>query len=291
MGLVRKSIYVVVALVAAQLLVGAAEAQQCQPKIGHPPLIRKGTLIAAINPTVAPIQYVDDDGNIVGLDVDFGKMIAERLCLNMLFESVQFATMIPGLKDGRFDMIDSFMFYTPERAAQVMMIPYGATTLAIVVAKTNKDEIKGPEYFTGRKFAVELGTVDANDAKKASEELVKAGKKPIEIHTFGTYADVLQALSAGQVDGAFIGTEQAYYYKKQAHDFFRIALVGYDPHAEALAFNNRDLAEAVAKVLNEMKADGSFDKLFGSYHHCTLPGPYKITTGPLPAPKCTVPAE
>jgi polar amino acid transport system substrate-binding protein len=258
----------------------------CQAKIGRPPLVRKGTLIGAINPTVAPIQYVDDDGNIIGLDVDLGNTIAERLCLKMLFESVQFATMIPGLQDGRFDMIDSFMFYTPERAAQVLMIPYGASTMAIVVPKSDTREIKGPEDFSGKRFAVELGTVDANDAKKASEDLVKAGKPAIDIHTFGTYADVLQALAAGQVDGAFIGTEQAYWYRKKGQAFFRIALAGYDPHAEALAFKDKDLAEAVAAVLNEMKADGSFDRLFASYHHCTLPGPYKIMTGPMPAPAC-----
>ncbi|HLI13850.1 MAG TPA: ABC transporter substrate-binding protein [Alphaproteobacteria bacterium] len=288
MGLMIRSLLAAALLAAAQLVAGAAGAQQCEPKIGHPPLIRKGVLIAAINPTVAPIQYVDDDGNIVGLDVDFGNMIAQRLCLKMLFESVQFATMIPGVQDGRFDMIDSFMFYTPERASQVLMIPYGASTLAIVVPKSNKDEIAGPEYFSGKKFAVELGTVDANDAKKASEELVKAGKKPIEVHTFGTYADVLQALSAGQVDGAFIGTEEAFYYQKKGQTFFRVALTGYDPHAEALAFKSRELADAVAKVLNELKADGSFDKLFASYHHCTLPGPYKVETGPLPPVKCTV---
>ena len=274
-----------------QLFAGAAMAQRCQPKIGHPPLIRKGTLIAAINPTVAPIQYVDEDGNIVGLDADFGNLIAKRLCLTMVFESTQFAVMIPGIKDGRFDMIDSFMFYTPERAAQVLMIPYGATTIAIVVAKSNKDEIKGPEYFSGKKFAVELGTVDAKDAKQASDDLVKAGKPPIEIHTFNTYADVLQALSAGQADGAFINTDQAYYYQKKGASFFRVALAGYDPHREALAFNNRELADAVAKVLNGMKADGSLDKLFARYHHCALPGPFKIETGELPPPPCTLAAK
>ncbi|HZS82928.1 MAG TPA: ABC transporter substrate-binding protein [Stellaceae bacterium] len=273
-------------LMALAIGAGAARAA-CEPKVGHPPLVRKGTLIGAINPTVAPIQYVDEDGNIVGLDVELGNAIAERLCLKMLFESVQFATMIPGLQDGRFDMIDSFMFYTPERASQVIMIPYGASTLAIVVPKANTDQIKGLDYFSGKKFAVELGTVDANDAKKASDDLVKAGKPPIEVHTFNTYADVLQALRAGQADGAFIGTEQAYYYQKKGEAFFRIALTGYDPHAEALAFKDKGLAETVAGVLNAMKADGSFDKLFKSYHHCTLPGPYKITTGPQPAPECT----
>ena len=292
MGKLIRLVLAAAALAAVPLIVDAAQAQDsCQPKIGRPPLVRKGTLIGAINPTVAPIQYVDDDGNIVGLDVDLGNEIAKRLCLKMLFESVQFATMIPGLQDGRFDVIDSFMFYTPERAALVLMIPYGASTLAIVVPKSSTGAVKWPDDFAGKKFAVELGTVDANDAKAASEELVKAGKPAIDVHTFGTYADVLQALSAGQVDGAFVGTEEAYYYKNKGQTFFRIALAGLDPHAEALAFKDRGLADAVAGVLNEMKADGSFDKLFASYHHCTLPGPYKVESGPLPAPACPSPSE
>ncbi len=154
-------------------------------------------------------------------------------------------------------MINSFMFYTPERASQVLMVPYGASTMAIVVPKKNTDAISGPEYFSGKSFGVELGTVDLKDAQAASDALQKAGKPPIDIHTFDTYADVLQALSAGQVDGAFIGTEQAFYYRKKGQDFFRIALTGYDPHAEALAFKDPALADAVVTVMNEMHADGS----------------------------------
>jgi polar amino acid transport system substrate-binding protein len=61
----------------------------CEPVLGNPPLARKGVLIAAINPTVAPIQYIDDDGNIVGLDPDLGNAIAKRLCLKMQFQSTR----------------------------------------------------------------------------------------------------------------------------------------------------------------------------------------------------------
>ncbi len=57
----------------------------------------------------------------------------------MDFQSTQFATMIPVLKEGRIDMINSFMFYTPERASQVLMVPYGASSMAIVVPKKNTD--------------------------------------------------------------------------------------------------------------------------------------------------------
>lgn len=266
----------------------AARAQgNCSPALGHPPLVQEGSLIAAINPTVAPIQYIDDSGKLIGLDVDLGNEIAKRLCLKMAFQSTQFATMIPLLKEGRIDMIDSFMFYTPDRAAQVLLIPYGASTMAIVVPKSNTDKIDGPEYFSGKSFGVELGTVDYHDAQTASAALQKAGKPPIDIHTFDTYATVLQALSAGQVQGAFIGTEEAYYYRNRGVDFFRIALTGYDPHAEALAFKEPAIADAVAKVMNDMHTDGTFDKIFKPYGHCVLPGPYKITSGPIPAPNCT----
>jgi len=282
----RKSAAVAI-LLAGLAPFGMAQAQtNCTPKLGHPPLARKGQLIAAINPTVAPIQYIDEDGNIVGLDVDLGNAIAERLCLKMDFQSTQFATMIPILKEGRIDLIDSFMFYTPERAEQVLMVPYGASAIAIVVPKSNTDKITGPEYFSGKRFGVELGTVDLNDAKAASEALEKAGKPAIDIHSFSTYADVLQALRAGQVDGVFIGTEQAFYYKRKGQDFYRIALTGYDPHAEALAFKEPALADAIVAVMNEMKADGSFDKIFAPYKHCVLPGPYKVTHGPIPTPNC-----
>jgi polar amino acid transport system substrate-binding protein len=264
----------------------AAAQPKCEPVLGHPPLASKGVLIAAINPTVAPIQYIDDDGNIIGLDPDLGNAIAKRLCLTVQLQSTQFATMIPLLKEGRVDMINSFMFYTPERASQVLMVPYGASTGAVLVPTANNDKIDSLDYFSGKAFGVELGTVDYQEAKAASDALVKAGKPAIDVRTFSTYADVLQALSATQVAGAFIGIEQAVWYKKKGANFFRIAFSGLEPHAEALAFKDPELAAAVIKVMNEMKADGSFDKIFEPYGHCVLPGPYKVTTGPLPPFTC-----
>lgn len=258
----------------------------CTPTLSHPPLARSGYLIAAINPTVAPVQYIDDSGNIVGLDPELGDAIADRLCLKQELHSTQFATMIPLAKEGRVDMINSFMFYTPERAEQVFMIPYGASTMAILVPKKNTDEIKGPDYFSGKRFGTELGTVDYQIAKTTNDELIKAGKPGIDVRTFNTYADVLQALSAQQVDGVFVGTEQAIYYRDRGADFFRIALSGYKPHVEALAFGNADIAHAVETALNDLKADGSLEKLFNKYGHCYLPGPYKVTTGPIDEPVC-----
>ena len=106
-------------------------------------------------------------------------------------------------------------------------------------------------------------------------------------HLFPPFNDVrarraiLAAISQEEYMHAFVGTEQAYFYRAKGQKFFRIATTGLYPHSEALAFSDKSIAQAVADALNKMKADGSFDKLFGSYHHCTLPPPFEIRTGPI----------
>jgi polar amino acid transport system substrate-binding protein len=46
---------------------------------------------------------------------------------------------------------------------------------------------------------------------------------------------------------------------------FERAISGLKGSPASLAFKNKDLAEAVAKVLNEMRQDGSYDRLFDKY--------------------------
>jgi polar amino acid transport system substrate-binding protein len=79
---------VTVILGSALSIISSVQVQAaCTPALSHPPLARSGYLISAINPTVAPVQYIDDSGNIVGLDPEFGDAIAERLCLKQELHS------------------------------------------------------------------------------------------------------------------------------------------------------------------------------------------------------------
>ena len=272
-------------LLAAGLLPGAVLAQTgCKPPEGIK-LVTPGVLTATTSPTVPPLQYIDESGNIVGMDMDLGNMIGAKLCLPVKYVPSEFVTMIPALKSGRYDMIDTFMYYTPERAAQIHMIPYGAATNSIVVPAGAKHGA-AMEDFSGKRLATQLGSMDDRNARAVDKELKDAGKLGIEIHTFPSYADVLQALSAGQVDGAIVSTDSAYYYKSKGTTFFRIAASGLYPHLETIGFADPVLAQKAADALNELKADGSYDKLLGKFHHCALPGPFKVSTGELPVPLC-----
>ena len=271
-------------LFAASLPAMAIAQTACQPPEGIK-LVTPGQITATTNPNVPPLQYIDESGKFMGMDMELGELIAAKLCLSVKYVGSEFVTMIPALKSGRFDMIDTFMYYTPARAEQIHMIPYGAATNSIVVpaAATGGETL---EAFGGKRFATQLGSMDDVNARAASKALTDAGKPGIEVHTFPSYADVLQALAAGQVDGAIVSTDSAFYYRSKGTKFFRIAASGLFPHLETIGFNDPVLAARAADALNAMKADGSYDKLLGRYHHCALPGPFKVTTGEAAAPVC-----
>ncbi|MGD9884291.1 MAG: hypothetical protein AB7U95_29720, partial [Reyranella sp.] len=55
---------------AASALAVAPVALRAQPKIAPPNIIKAGTLIMSINPTLPPLQFVDDKGELKGMRVE-----------------------------------------------------------------------------------------------------------------------------------------------------------------------------------------------------------------------------
>jgi len=85
----------------------------------------------------------------------------------------------------------------------------------------------------------------------------------MDIRTFNTFADCYQALKAGQVE-AVVSVDATGKYYQDRGDFER-AISGLKGSPASLAFKSTELAQAVAKVLNDMKQDGSYDKLFDNW--------------------------
>ena len=95
------------------LFTGNAIAADCPKDL---PTIEPGKLTMSINATIPPRQYIDDSGNLQGLHPDLGNEIAKRLCLEPAYMNVEFAVQIPGLATKRWDMVNTGMYYKPERA-------------------------------------------------------------------------------------------------------------------------------------------------------------------------------
>lgn len=241
----------------------SARAADCTSKVADADLIKPGTLTMSTNPTLPPLQYVDSAGALKGMRIELGAEIAKRLCLDPDYVRIAFDAMIPGLQGGRWDMINTGIFFTAKRAEIMYMIPYEAQAISISVANKDKGAIAKVEDLAGKTVGVEIGGFEESKAKALAADLKAKGLAEPTVRTFETFAVAYQALKAGQVDAVTSIDGVAKEYQDRG-DFTR-AISGLYPAPVALAFKDKTLASAVRDVLDQMRKDGAFDKLFSTY--------------------------
>ena len=99
-----------------------------QPKIAKevPSKIRsKGTLTVATDATYAPMEFFASNGKtIVGVDADLAKALGTVLGLNFKVVNGTFATIIPGLASGKYDVGMSSFTDTKARQKKVDFVTY-----------------------------------------------------------------------------------------------------------------------------------------------------------------------
>ncbi len=139
-----------------------AVAQTCKPVLADSDLVVPGKIQMSINPTLPPQQFVDEKGELQGLNVELMKEIAKRLCVPLEFIRMDFPPMVPALTAGRFDGIDTGMFWTEERSKLMYMVPYAIQAISVVVAPDSGIKIATENDLIGKTSAVEVSTYQMN---------------------------------------------------------------------------------------------------------------------------------
>ncbi|MCP4383042.1 MAG: ABC transporter substrate-binding protein [Hyphomicrobiales bacterium] len=245
------------------VVASAASAQDCEPAVSDDALIKPGTLVMSTNPTLPPMQFVDSDGELQGMRITLGNEVAKRLCLEPEYIRIEFSAMIPGLQGGRWDVINTGIFWTEERAGMMQMIPYEAQAISISVPSGNPEGIAKAEDLAGKTVGVEIGGFEEAKINLLDEELQGKGLDAIDIRTFDNFATAYQALRAGQTDATVSIDSTAAEYAARGE--FDRAISGLFATPVALAMANEDLANAVLGVMNEMMEDGTYKTLLDEF--------------------------
>jgi polar amino acid transport system substrate-binding protein len=256
-----------------------AVAQTCKPAIPDSDLVAPGKIQMSINPTLPPQQFVDEKGELQGLNVELMKEIAKRLCVPLEFIRMDFPPMVPALTAGRFDGIDTGMFWTEERSKIAYTVPYAQQTISVTVAK-GKPKLTSMEAVGGLKAGVEVNSYQERWLRGADKEATAKGSKPIEILTFTTATDVIAALRAGQVEAAILIDQTAKEIERRG--VVEITATGLGGAPTTMMYRNRAVAEKVAATLTAMKADGTYDKLFDKFGITKAPESVFTIRGPGP---------
>ncbi|MED1439709.1 transporter substrate-binding domain-containing protein [Aeribacillus composti] len=220
----------------------------------------KGEITVGIMGTYAPYNFMNENKEYDGFDVDIAKELAKRLGVKAKFVAQEFSGLIPGLQKGKFDILVSQVTITDERKKQIDFTePYITNKVKVIVREDNND-IKSVNDFKGKTIGVGLGTND--EAYLRNELLPKVGD--FKINTYDDVITTLKDLDAGRIDATI---NNVYALKPVIEENgYKIKAVG-DPIKEdqagvAVKKGNKELVDALNKALKEMKEDGTYKEIY-----------------------------
>lgn len=117
------------------------------------------TLKVGTHPTFAPFEFSDQDGNVIGFDLDVIKAIAKANGDEIQIESMPFDGLIPSLLTGNIDVIISGMTITDARKKRVLFTDgYYDSNLSYLIKKDKADVYTSAEALKGKTVCVQIGT-------------------------------------------------------------------------------------------------------------------------------------
>ena len=220
-------------------------------------------LIAGTEPTFAPFDTTDGDGNLIGFDMDLMDAIAKDQGFKVKYQAFEFDALIPALDAGNIDMITAGMNEDNEARRKKVDFsePYYKSGLVVVV-KDDNDKIKGIDSLTpDMVVASQIGTTGADETNKLKEE----GKiKDTKINN--GFDTCLLQVSNGDVDAVIIDKPVA---EVALSKFKGLKIVGDTLDAEnfgfAVAKGNKELLDKINKGLENVKKDGTYDKIYDKW--------------------------
>ncbi len=218
------------------------------------------TLLAVTEPTFPPFDTTDEDGELVGFDMDLMNAIAEDQGFKVKYKALEFDALIPAIESEQADIITAGMnAEDPERQKKVNFSETYYDSGIVVVVKSDNTTINSVDDLTSdMKVAGQIGTTSADKV----DELKKDGKIGESV-ILNKNSDAILQLNNGDVNAVIIDLPVAKSYIKQHPD--EIKLVGETMNAEAYGFAvNKDNDELLKKIntgLQNVKESGKYDEL------------------------------
>lgn len=229
----------------------------------------KGGVTVATSQGYPPTDFVDANGKTTGFDYDLGQALAGKLGIPFKFTETTFAAIIPGILAKKYDLVMDDMNDTKAREQQKLtFVDYFQGGRALVVPAAKAGAIKSMMDLCGKTVATTSGTSNADEANAASTACTAAGKPKITVLELANGADNLLAIKSGKAVAELDDDNTAGYSVLQSKGAFALVpLPQYKPAAAGIGMlsSNAGLAKAIQSGLQELEADGTYQKLLAKY--------------------------
>ncbi len=208
----------------------------------------------------APWNFLNDDGKLVGFEIDLGNELCKRTESTCEFVTNEWDSIMPNLVAGNYDAIMAGMSVTEERKKTIAFSAeyYPPDPSRYVTTKDTKLNFDALE---GKNVGVQGATIQAAYAeeKLSGKNTIKSYEKPDQ-----SIADLM----AGNID--LILADGAYLEPIVKGTKGQIVFTGPDVAigggvAIGLRQNDEDLQKQLNGALDAMKKDGTLDQMIKKY--------------------------
>jgi len=222
------------------------------------------TIVFAVDATWPPMEFVNENKDIVGYSIDYMRAVAKEAGFTPVFKNTAWDGIFAGLAGGNYDAICSSVSITPERKkAMDFSEPYFEVNQGLVVPKESK--ARSLEDLKGKVVGAQIGTTGYFAIKKVPGVIAKS---------YDEIGLAMQDLLNGRIDGVVCDDPVATQYALREPKFsekLKIGAIiesGDEYYGIAVNKGNKEVLDLINKGIRAVKAKGIEEQIkkkwFGS---------------------------
>lgn len=218
--------------------------------------LSSGTLKIAFRADDKPTSFIDN-GKPAGFLVDLATDLAKRMGLKTDFVSTDFASILPGVQNHRYDTAAFGTLVTPDRKKVTNFTTATSYGQAQLVSR-KAHALTSIKSSGGKTVAITRGS--------ALIPLLQKTVPDVQIKQFPNIAASANALGAKQVDGLFTGLATVASLLSQHKDFTSSDTITSGMTAFPVAKDRGKLLTALNAALKKLMTDGTYTRLFDKWN-------------------------
>lgn len=222
-----------------------------------------GVITIATDATWPPMEYIDEDSNLVGFDIDLINAIAEEAGLTIELKNTAWDGIFAGLANGAYDAIISSVTITEERKGAMLFSDPYVNAGQVLIVKKEAAGINGMDDMAGLKVGAQNGTTGDFAIEKYPE---------IKRMAYDEIGLAVEDLMNGNIDGVVCDSITASDFVLNNENYASVLKVAGEPFTEeylgiAVQKSKPELVEKINAGLAAVIASGKMDELVGKWLH------------------------
>lgn len=218
----------------------------------------KGQFIMGLDDSFPPMGFRDENGAIVGFDVDLAKEVCSRLGVELKLQPINWDAKEQELNSGNIDCIWNGFTITEERKKNVLFTePYMNNRQVLIV--NSGAPFKTLADLKGKKLGLQAGS-SAADALNSAPDF-KADLQ--EVVEFDDNMTALMDLEKGGIDVVLMDEIVARFYIQNKQKQYQVLDQELAHEEYGIGFRKKDqkLKDKIEQTLEEMAADGKLAEI------------------------------